>query len=142
MQPATLLSMRHTNPICLKMSGAKHLISISFYIDIEYLDVDVHAGSSHDAVCIRLFAAGLLASGMKDEAAGVYYSLLHGLADRAHQVRESHEHNTALQHVNGFCHVTGAEACHAHSVCQSKNVMHVLLFKDAIRWKVQCCPCM
>ena len=51
----------------------------------------MYAGSSHDAVCIRLFAAGLLAAGLKDEAAGVYYSLLHGLADRAHQVSEPYE---------------------------------------------------
>lgn len=44
------------------------------------------AGSVHDTVCLRLFAAGLLAAGLKDEAAGVYYSLLHEGADRAQQV--------------------------------------------------------
>ena len=44
------------------------------------------AGSVHDTVCMRLFAAGLLATGLKDEAAGVYYSLLQEGADRAQQV--------------------------------------------------------
>ena len=48
------------------------------------------AGSAHDTVCLRLFAAGLLAAGLKDEAAGVYYSLLHEGADRAQQVACSH----------------------------------------------------
>ena len=46
-------------------------------------------GSLHDTVCLRLFAAGLLAAGMKDEAAGVYYSLLQEGADRAQQVFSS-----------------------------------------------------
>ena len=44
------------------------------------------AGNVHDTVCMRLFAAGLLATGLKDEAAGVYYSLLQEGADRAQQV--------------------------------------------------------
>ena len=35
---------------------------------------------------MRLFAAGLLAAGLKDEAAAVYYSLLQGGSDRAQQV--------------------------------------------------------
>lgn len=43
-------------------------------------------GSAHDTVCMRLFAAGLLVAGLKDEAAGVYYSLLQEGADRAQQV--------------------------------------------------------
>lgn len=30
-----------------------------------------------------------MAAGLKDEAAGVYYSLLHGPTDRAHQVGNS-----------------------------------------------------
>ncbi len=46
----------------------------------------VNAGSVHDDVCMRLFAAGLLAAGLKDEAAAVYYSLLQGGSDRAQQV--------------------------------------------------------
>ena len=44
------------------------------------------AGSVHDTVCMRLFAAGLLATGLKDEAAGIYYSLLQEGSDRAQQV--------------------------------------------------------
>ncbi|KAL3146347.1 hypothetical protein ABBQ32_003037 [Trebouxia sp. C0010 RCD-2024] len=44
-----------------------------------------NSGSVHDTVCMRLFAAGLLAAGLKDEAAGVYYSLLQEGADRAQQ---------------------------------------------------------
>lgn len=48
------------------------------------------AGGVHDTVCMRLFAAGLLATGLKDEAAGVYYSLLQEGADRAQQVVCSH----------------------------------------------------
>ena len=35
---------------------------------------------------MRLFAAGLLAAGLKDEAAAVYYSLLQGGANRGQQV--------------------------------------------------------
>ena len=35
---------------------------------------------------MRLFAAGLLAAELKDEAAAVYYSLLQGGSDRAQQV--------------------------------------------------------
>ena len=46
----------------------------------------LNAGSAHDDVCMRLFAAGLLAAGLKDEAAAVYYSLLQGGSDRAQQV--------------------------------------------------------
>ncbi len=46
----------------------------------------LNAGSVHDDVCMRLFAAGLLAAGLKDEAAAVYYSLLQGGSDRAQQV--------------------------------------------------------
>ena len=44
------------------------------------------AGTAHDDVCMRLFAAGLLAAGLKDEAAAVYYSLLQGGADKGQQV--------------------------------------------------------
>ncbi len=50
------------------------------------LHVTLGTGSMHDDVCMRLFAAGLLAAGLKDEAAAVYYSLLQGGADRAQQV--------------------------------------------------------
>ena len=45
------------------------------------------AGSEHDDVCLRLLAAGLLAAGLKDEAAAVYYSLLQGGADKGQQVQ-------------------------------------------------------
>ncbi|KAL0031370.1 hypothetical protein WJX79_007043 [Trebouxia sp. C0005] len=44
-----------------------------------------HPSSAHDDVCMHLFAAGLLAAGLKDEAAAVYYSLLQGGSDRAQQ---------------------------------------------------------
>ena len=49
---------------------------------------------------MRLFAAGMLAAGLKDEAAAVYYSLLQGGGDRAQQVRKP------TLHVPCPCHVS------------------------------------
>ena len=62
-------------------------------------DHAANAGSAHDDVCMRLFAAGLLAAGHKDEAAAVYYSLLQGGGDRAQQVR------TPTPHFHCLCYV-------------------------------------
>ena len=48
--------------------------------------VEAHTSNAYDESCLRKFAAGLLAAGLQDEAATVFYGLLQRDGDRAQQV--------------------------------------------------------
>ena len=60
--------------------------------------VEAHTSNAYDESCLRKFAAGLLAAGLQDEAATVFYGLLQRDGDRAQQVRQPPSRPPSAQH--------------------------------------------